>query len=200
MTAEIRRLVTKPQRLQAQRARELLDTLSGSETVQLEDWERVLLTRAVTRIAEPPGTEAVWKGGFIMISREVCGLVWDWIRNLPKEERPQEVRHAFDLVVLNVAQDTGEVRLSREQLAKAMGVHPDKAGRAMRVLERHRILISERMRVAGMQGPGIVTWRINPNIAWNGNLAVRKEEAAATPPLLCLMEGGKSVVATRNDE
>jgi len=50
--------------------------------------------------------------------------IWDAIRALPSDDRPHQVRHAFDLVLLNLRQDTGEVLLTRDQLAEEIGCAP----------------------------------------------------------------------------
>ena len=45
----------------------------------------------------------------------------------------------------------------------------------------------------GVRGPGEVVYFVNPNVAWNGRLEVRKKVAEKTePPLLKLMQGEAS--------
>ena len=45
----------------------------------------------------------------------------------------------------------------------------------------------------GMQGRGMAVYFINPHVAWNGSLDVRKAEAKdAKAPTLTLMEGGRT--------
>ncbi len=200
MAAEIVKLVPVRQKLQANTARRALDLLAGSEDLDLQPWQLVLLRRGLSRIAEPAANTSIWPGGFTMISREVTGAVWDWIRNLEAKDRPSEVRHAFDLVLLNFRQDTGELSLTRDELAERMGIRSDKVSHAMRVLERGGIILAERVKIAGMRGPGVVTWRINPHLAWNGSLQARADAVkTAVPPLLKLMEGGKDAAEKEAD-
>jgi DNA-binding transcriptional ArsR family regulator len=188
MAAEIVKLVPVRQKLQANTARRALDLLAGSEDLDLQPWQLVLLRRGLSRIAEPAANTSIWPGGFTMISREVTGAVWDWIRNLEAKDRPSEVRHAFDLV------------LTRDELAERMGIRSDKVSHAMRVLERGGIILAERVKIAGMRGPGVVTWRINPHLAWNGSLQARADAVkTAVPPLLKLMEGGKDAAEKEAD-
>ena len=128
-----------------------------------------------------------------MLNRIQIKAVWDAIRALDPDERPKQVLHAFDLVILNLRQDTGEVLLSRDQLAKEIGCSPDNVSRVMSTLVRLGVITRERQRVEGMRGPGVVVYFVNPHVAWNGSLDVRKAEAAeATLPMLRLMEGGAS--------
>ena len=47
----------------------------------------------------------------------------------------------------------------------------------MGTLERMGVIRRERRKVAGMQGPGTVVYFINPHVAWNGSLEVRKQQA-----------------------
>lgn len=125
-----------------------------------------------------------------MISREQTALVWDTIRRLPPERRPDEVRHAFDLVLLNLRTDTGEVMLTRDELAEKMATHPDNVSRVMGTLEEMGVVRRERRRVAGLRGPGMAVYFLNPHVGWAGDLDLRQKKAKeATPPLLRLIEG-----------
>ena len=129
-----------------------------------------------------------------MLSRTQTAAIWDAIRALPPDDRPNQVRHAFDLVLLNLRQDTGEVLLTRDQLAERIGCAPRSVSTIMGTLERMGVIRRERRRIEGVQGRGIAVYFINPHVAWNGSLDVRKAEAAEVkPPLLILMDGGKPI-------
>lgn len=128
-----------------------------------------------------------------MLSRDQTAAVWDAIRALPPGDRPNHVRHAFDLALLNLHQDTGEVMLTRDQLAERIGCAPGHVSRVMGTLERMDVIRRERRRIEGVQGRGMAVYFINPHVAWNGSLDVRKAEAAdAKPPMLTLMGGSKA--------
>lgn len=111
-----------------------------------------------------------------MISRRQTEAVWDAIRGLPATERPHQVRHAFDLILLNLRQDTGEVLLARDALAAKIGCSPENLSRIMGTLERMGVIRRERRKIDGMQGRGIAVYFINPHVAWNGSLELRKQE------------------------
>lgn len=129
---------------------------------------------------------------FTMLGRTQTKAIWDAIRALPADERPNQVLHAFDLVVLNLHQDTGEVMLTRDQFAAEIGCDPDHVSHVMGTLVRMGVIRRERRRVEGMRGPGVAVYFVNPQVAWNGSLDARKAEAAEVKaPLLTLMEGGK---------
>jgi hypothetical protein len=129
-----------------------------------------------------------------MLSVQQIGAIWDALRALPAKDRPQEVRHAFDICVLNLRQDTGEVMLTRDEIAERMKIASRDVTKAMGVMERLGIIIKgDRRRVEGLRGRGIVPYFVNPHAAWNGSLELQKSEARRqTPPLLALMEGGKA--------
>ncbi len=161
---------------------------------QLPGEARMLISRAtyaLQRFARPGTNEGLWPGGFTMLSRDQTIAIWDAIRALPSDDRPNHVRHAFDLVLVNLRQDTGEVMLTRDQLAEKIGCAPRHVSTVMGTLERMGVIRRERRRIEGVQGRGMAVYFINPHVAWNGSLDVRKAEAAeAKQPKLRLMEGG----------
>lgn len=113
-----------------------------------------------------------------MISRKQTKTVWDALCTLPADDRPNHVRRAFDLVMLNFRQDNGEVMLTRDETAAEIGCTPSQVSRIMGKLERMNVIRRERRKIPGMQGPGMVVYFINPHVAWNGSLELRKQEAA----------------------
>lgn len=197
--AEVVRLRTPQQRTERATAAglaEQLRLLPDGLLQQLPGSVRLAISRATHGLhkhARPDTEEGLWPGGFTMLSRAQTKAIWDAIRALPADERPNQVRHAFDLVVLNLRQDTGEVMLTRDQLAAEIGCAPRSVSTIMGTLERLGVVRRERRRVEGMQGRGMAVYFVNPHVAWNGSLDIRKAEAAGErPPLLVVMEGGKA--------
>lgn len=172
-----------------------LSLLSPDLLGQLPGSAQQAISRAVgalQRHARPDTEEGLWPGGYTMLSRTQTAAIWDAIRALPPDDRPNQVRHAFDLVLLNLRQDTGEVLLTRDQLAERIGCASKNVSTIMGTLERMGVIRRERRRIEGVQGRGVAVYFINPHVAWNGSLDARKAEAAEVkPPLLTLMEGGK---------
>ena len=173
---------------------EQLSLLSPEMLEQLPGEARLMISRAthaLQRLARPVTDEGLWPGGFTMLSRNQTIAIWDAIRALPSDDRPNHVRHAFDLVLVHLRQDTGEVMLTRDQLAEKIGCAPRSVSTIMGTLERMGVIRRERRRIEGIQGRGMAVYFINPHVAWNGSLDVRKAEAAqARPVQLSLMEGG----------
>lgn len=158
---------------------------------RLPSQARLLMLRQLHRLTFPEADTPLWPGGFVMLSRIQVAAVWDAIWALPSVARRNQVRRAFDLILLNIQQDTGEVLMTRAEFAEKIGTAPHNVSTVMGVLERMGVIRRERRRLAGVQGPGEAVYFVNPHVAWNGSLDLRKEEAASTkPPLLQVMEGG----------
>jgi CRP-like cAMP-binding protein len=197
--AQIVRLRTPRQKVQREAAADLaeqLRLLPEDMLQQLPGSIRLAISRATHGLhkhARPDTEQALWRGGFTMLSREQTKAIWTAIRALPANDRPHQVRHAFDLVLLNLRQDTGEVMLRRDELAAEIGCAPKHVSTIMGTLERMGVVRRERMRVEGIQGRGVAVYFVNPHVAWNGSLDIRKREAeAVSPPLLTIMQGGQN--------
>jgi CRP-like cAMP-binding protein len=190
MKANVYRLLPNRARIKRQEAAEVSAMVAATNLPRhLKERVRHELYRAVE-----PDSERSPFGKYVMLSVQQIGAIWDALRALPAKDRPQEVRHAFDLCVLNLRQDTGEVMLTRDEIAERMGIAPRKVSEAMGVMERMGIIIKgERRRVEGLRGRGVASYFVNPHAAWNGLLELQKIEARRqTPPLLALMQGGKN--------
>lgn len=191
MAASVVRLVPQRERITREAAAKLAEQLRLFPEDQVPARARAQLLNALQRVTHPDSEQSIWPGGFSMLSRVQTAAVWDAIRALPSDQRPNQVRHAFDLVLLNLRQDTGEVMLSRAELAERIGCLPRHVSTIMGTLERMGVVRRERRRLDGVQGRGEAVYFINPHVAWNGSLELRREEAATqTPPLLRVMEGG----------
>ena len=194
--SRIVRLTTKQQMADQKVAASIAEQLELITPEMLEGAPgdlKLLVSRAIysARKQARPNTEGLWPGGFTMISRDQTKLVWDAIRALPPEDRPQQVRHAFDLALLSLRQDTGEIMMRREELAQEIGCTPDNVSQLMGVLERMGAVRRTRQKVPGMRGPGVAVYYINPHVGWNGSLDARQAEADDTPPPLPVsMTGG----------
>jgi len=198
--AQIVRLTTRQQRSgqeEAAQVAEQLSLLSEELLKHLPGEARIAISRAthaLQKAARPDTTEGLWPGGFTMLSRMQTAAIWNAIRALPSDDRPNQVRHAFDLVLLNLRQDTGEVLLTRDQLAEEIDCAPRSVSTIMGTLEKMGVIRRERRKIEGVRGPGMAVYFINPHVAWNGSLDVRKTQAADTrPPMqLELLQGGAS--------
>lgn len=192
MVAELRRFQTRHERAKRQLAAELGTQLALFTDAEVPPHERETVLNFLHRIARPNSEQPLW-GIYNMISREQTEAVWDAIRELPAELRPQEVRHAFDLVLLYLRPDTGEVVLSRSEMASKMKTDAGNVSRAMTVLENMEVVTRKRRPIEGKRGPGRVVYTVNPYVAWNGQLDGWARECAKTqPPSLKLVRSDES--------
>jgi DNA-binding transcriptional regulator YhcF (GntR family) len=83
----------------------------------------------------------------------------------------------------HLRRDTGEIMLSRDQLAELIEDHPNTVSEIMRELASIGAIITRRERVAGMRGPGRVVYFMNPKVATNLTGAVRDKAQAEAPKL-----------------
>jgi len=139
---------------------------------------------------ENGGRLAEWK--FNMLNPSQCLTVWDAIRALPSDDRPNQVRHLFDLILTHIETNTGAVTLSREELAALVGTEPKHVSTMMGTLERMGVVYRRRHKVMGMRGPGVARYFVNQHVAWNGSLELRAEQAKDVPLPFAVIEGGKS--------
>ena len=184
---DVKRFIPKDEQIARAKAEEFrqyvmaFDGLSGS----LRDEVLIGIARH-----ENGGKLMEWR--FVMLSPAQCLAVWDAIRALPSEDRPQQVRHLFDLVITHIEVNTGLVTLTREELAELIGTAPANVSRMMGTLEGLGVINRERKKVAGMRGAGVARYRVNSHVAWNGKLEIRAEKAKQEKLPFGVIEGGKS--------
>lgn len=190
MSGRVVKLVTVPQRLLAEQGLAVRRAIQALPDDALPGYTRVIALNAVDHVTQPAPASKLWPGGYVMLSLSQIGAVWEAIDALPGVDRPRAVRRAFDLVLLNLVPHEGRVNLSRAEFAERLRCSADRASAVLGVLVRLGVLFREVQRMPGVRGPGLAVYLINPNVAWNGRLEVRKAEAAKRPgPLLKLMEG-----------
>lgn len=105
------------------------------------------------------------------------------IHTLGSSTRPKQVLNAFDLVVLNLRENTGEVMLTRYQLAQGIGCSLANVRHIMCTLVHLGVVIRERRCIKGKRGSGITIYFVNPHIAWKGDfLAFKVKTTELKPP------------------
>lgn len=188
---EVKRFVPKSERIGREQLERIEAAIEELPDDLVPDYAKRDMRRAVFPYARDPD-QSIWPGGYCMFSRIQTKAIWDAIRKLPADARPHQVRHAFDLAMLNLAPNTGEIMLTRDQLAEEIGCASRSVSTIMGTLEEMGVVRRERQKRPGMQGPGVAVYFVNPHVAWNGKLEIRQQEAVRhTPPLLKLMEGGR---------
>jgi hypothetical protein len=178
MAATLRRLRTKADRLLAEQAdalRQLVIEYPG-----LPERPRGEIVAAIDRQA---AAENGWT--FVMLSPSQNKAVTRWL--LEHSRRPQKATMLWVELFDHLRRDTGEIMLSRDQLAQLIEDHPNTVSEIMRELASIGAIITRRERVAGMRGPGRAVYFMNPNVATNLSGGAR-DKAQAEAPKLRLVE------------
>ena len=161
--SELRRLVLTVPGLPERPVSEILATIDGA-TAAKEGWT------------------------FVMLSPAANAQVVTWL--VQNSERPQVAVQLWALLFTALRTDTGEVVLTRDEMAEKLGVPPNEVSRIMTELEGMGAISRRRERVAGMRGPGLVRYFMNPRVGTH--LAGKaREKAQERAPLLEAIEGGK---------
>lgn len=171
------RLVPARERVRREVVGQVVDFVAGVSEADLPPFSRARLLNALYRCAEPD-CERSW-GPFVMMSVADVDRIQREIWALPSRDRRTTVLRAFHLVLCNLRVDTGEVMLTRGELAERLGCSHERVSFAMSTLFRMGVILKEYRKVPGMRGPGLVVYFVNPDVAWNGSLA--KREAVAGP-------------------
>lgn len=183
MAASITRLVTKRDRItqaDAEELRRLVADFPGlSDRLRGE-----LIAEIDRRTASKNG----WS--FVMLSPEQNAAVVGWI--MEHSKRPLHAARLWAECFTVLRMDTGEIMRTREELAEKIGTTPQNVSEIMSELEGMGAIIRRRQRVAGLRGPGLVRYFMNPRVATHLTGSARDKAQEEAPPLLVLMEGGKA--------
>jgi Crp-like helix-turn-helix domain len=178
MAATLRRLRTRADRLRAEQADALRQLVL--EYPGLPERPRGEIVAAIDRQA---AAENGWT--FVMLSPSQNKAVARWLAE--NSERPQKAMLLWAELFDHLCRDTGEISLTRDELAEAVGIAPTSVSEVMRELESIGAIVTRRERVAGMRGPGRAAYFMNPNVATNLSGSAH-DKAQAEAPKLRLVE------------
>ena len=174
MAASILRHRTARDRLRAEEGAELRRLVA--ERHGLPERARSEIIAAIDR---ETASEARWT--FVMLSPAQNHAVLSWL--LEHSRRPRKAVELWALLFVHLRRDTGEIALTRDELAEAIGVTPENLSRLMHELASIGAVIVHREKVAGMRGRGRAVYLMNPNVATNLTGAARDKAQAEAPPL-----------------
>jgi hypothetical protein len=185
MAATINRPSFKPERLRQDQAARLRAALLPFEN-EMPDQVRDLIGYVDRKTAARNG----WT--FVMISPEQHAAVVEWL--LTNSGRPMQAVLLWSKLFTAMRIDTGEILLTRDQLAELVGDTADHVSAIMGELEKIDAIIRRRERVAGMRGPGRARYFMNPVVGTHLAGGERDAAQADAPPgpLLRVMQGGKA--------
>jgi hypothetical protein len=181
MPAALHRLRTRPARLREEQAQALRQLILGFPALPQQ-----ATTTIIAAIDRETAAENGWS--FVMLSPAQNFAVVQWL--MQHSKRPREAVLVWALLFDNLRRDTGEIVLSRDEIADRLGIHPTNVSRIMSELESIEAVSSRRDPVRGVRGPGMVRWYMNPNVATHlGGKA--RERAQADAALLDLAPPAK---------
>jgi hypothetical protein len=141
------------------------------------------VSHAVAALDAKIASENGWT--FVMLSPAENDRVVSWL--LENSATPIIAMRVWTKLFLSLHRDTGEIAQSRDELAEAAGVAPRDVSRVMGELESIHAISRKRTKVAGLRGPGVVRYYMNPRIGTHLPGKVR-DKAQAEAPLLRLVE------------
>jgi hypothetical protein len=174
MAARIVRLRTKPDRLRTETAAELRQLVL--QYPALPERARGEIVAAIDR---QTASEAGWT--FVMLGPEQNAAVVRWLRQ--HSRYPTLAPAVWAELFTALRRDTGEIVLTRDEIAERVGADSDHVSRIMGELTKIGAIITRRERVAGMRGPGRAVYFMNPTVATTLSGAARDRAQAAAPRL-----------------
>ncbi|CAI3960893.1 hypothetical protein [Commensalibacter communis] len=176
MSAQIKRLQPKDKQ-RIQKKLEQLQLLL-TDCPELEEKE---ISSLVWKIKKKNNLHEIEGKTFIMLFPEQNDFVVDWLASNSK--RPLNAVKLWSKLFKYVHHETGQIMLSRQELAKELNIHTQSITNIMSELESIRAIIKEK------EGRG-VTYYLNPNVGTHLPQPHRKEAQAKAPPLE-VINGGK---------
>jgi hypothetical protein len=174
MAAAILRHRTRRDRLRAEQAEELRQLVI--EFPGLPGHAKAALVAAIDREA---ASEAGWT--FVMLSPTQNRIVVSWL--LEHSSRPRRAVELWMLLFEHLRRDTGEIALSRDELAAEIGETASNVSRLMTELEGIGAISRRYEKVPGMRGRGRAVYFMNPNVGTHLAGAARDKAQAKAPPL-----------------
>lgn len=182
--ATIIQLDTRPARLrqdQADALRQALLPFAGD----LADHVRPLLAA----IDRHTATRNRWT--FVMLSPSQNAAVVNFLAT--HSSRPIVALRLWALTFEHLDMETGEIMLTRDQIAERIGERTEHISHIMTELVDFGAISRRRVKVAGMRGQGAVHYFMNPRVGTH--LAGKaRDDAQSAAPLLRLIDGEKQPV------
>ena len=184
MAATITRLTSKPDRLRQDQADILRQALLPFE----EQMPAEAFRAVIGLIDRQTASRKRWT--FVMLSPEQNSIVVDYLADNSK--RPLIAVKLWALCFKHLRTDTGEILLTREEIAEKLRQKPCTISTIMSELVAFKAISRSRQKLGGMKGRGMVHYFMNPNVATHLTGCERDTAQEEAPPLLVLMEGGLS--------
>ena len=110
---------------------------------------------------------------FVMIKPAQNAAVVDWLE--ANSTRPMKAMRLWALTFDHLYPHTGQIMLTRDQIAEKIGIRPNEVSQIMGELVKFRAIFTERRRLEGIRGPGKVVYFMNKHVAEVGSRATEEE-------------------------
>lgn len=128
---------------------------------------------------------------FVMIRPAQNLAVVRWLN--ANSKRPHKATEIWAILFDHLMPHTGQIMLTREEIAEIVGISADNVSKVMNELVKFGAIFSERERVEGLRGPGLVRYYMNRHVAEVGSRATQDELALIPKPgsKFSIVKGGK---------
>lgn len=184
----VARLQTRKDRLredQAETLRQALLPFLDDPTFDRDAVGRVLVEIGRQTTPNPGTTEP-----FVMIRPAQNAAVVNWLHK--NSQRPMQAVEVWCLLFEHLLPHTGQIMLTREEIAEKVGIPANRISQIMNELVSFGAIVTEREKVAGMRGPGLVRYFMNRHVAEVGSRATQAELDLIPKPgaKLSVIQGG----------
>ena len=163
-------LKTRPQRFREDQANTLKAVLLpflDDPTYDQEPIHRLL--HEIDRKTRPDAPAET----FVMIKPAQNIAVVQWL--VANSSRPMKAVQLWALMFEHLYPHTGQVMLSRDQIAEKISTTPEHVSEIMGELVKFKAISTERQRLEGVRGPGKVVYFMNKHVAEVGSRATEEE-------------------------
>ena len=181
-------LKTRPQRFDEDQARALKQALLPFLDDQRYPQDHVQgLLHDIDRKTRPDAPAET----FIMLKPAQNAAVIQWLG--ANSRRPAKAMMVWGTLFEHLYPHTGQIMLSREQIAETVGIRPNEVSAIMGELAKCHAVFTERRRVEGVRGPGQAIYFMNKHVAEYGSRATDEELRLIPKPGFTprVVEGGQ---------
>jgi len=175
MSAHIKRLQPKQQQETQQRIEQLQLILSQCPELQEQE-----ISSIVWKIKRKNNLQELNKWTFIMISPEQNLTVVNWLDD--NSTQPRKAVRLWALLFDNVQRETGQIMLTRQEIANKISIKPCHVSTIMSELAKIGAILKKK------DGRGVIYY-MNPNVANHYPQEIREEKQKEAPQLK-LLDGG----------
>ena len=174
MPATLHRLQSKPGWLRKEQAAALRQLI-----IEFPGLPEHAVGTIVASVDRATAAENGWT--FVMLAPSQDRAVVAWL--MANSSRKQQAVLLWSILFEHLRRDTGEIMLTRDELAYHLSDRPDNVSRIMTELEGIGAISRRRERIVGMRGPGVVRYFMNPKVATHLAGATRDKAQAAASQL-----------------